>query len=976
MNSKQQKIIKLSALIFLTGIVLLILANMSGKTPVAHGGSENENIRGWLWSSNIGWISANCYNDYNNDGNFENCCDIPPDSACSSYVGAIVGNYGLKLADNQISGYAWANGECPGGGSSCPTSERQGMGWVCFGSYCGSSASVTDQGEEWGGQGTPAAQWKFNALNSDGTTPEETNNALDANLMPNFPSTSPQQVTGKYEKAFYFDGTDDYIKANSKDLFDLGGDFTIEAWIRQEGATGIRVIVSQDNAYNFGIDETGKLFFQFLAPPPQQQPVTVTSNSNCSGSDVNNICLQDNYKWHHVAVSRQGNSFRFYIDGFLNGGVISRSELIRNSRDLNIGKGTTQTGTYYFKGTIDNVSLWSRQKPSSEIWDDGNVEIDGWAKFTNMGPNDGWIKLKHCDANGNCFGAHLNDYSAGGGFYTLGGFVWNKDADNTGIGWIKDSPDHAPVVFDNLRAFDYGCSGGVPNIYLSWEVSRWAESYNYSRCQNSDCTSCTYIKYPAGGTCEAGSCSTTDRNQNYESLKEDTSYCYKMEALNDYGQRENSDGPYRLLTSFCPPKDIGVDGSVCGYNKVAWQPSDNMTRDADGYNIYRGLTYDSCGISDLANLKSKVAGGICDVIGHAGEALYNPATGPQIIEDKELVGWWKMNERNWNGSSDKVLDSSGLENNGVAEGHASPVVDGGKFKGAGVFDGNGDYITVADSASLRSTNDGLTIEGWVKRVDLGGVNGQTIMAKWDETLLQEKNSYRFGFDNNNHLVFWTWDGSSVVSVTQNSSIIDKINWHHVAVTYNGSEAKLWVDGSQQEVISTGLAPSLQNLEQLLYIGAYKGGNEAEGYFNGYLDNLAIYNYAKIPDEILRDAEAFPLETLPSADNSCKVSTGLSIYCSTSNNPTSCTDCTGSNDFCLTCNESQPCCRFFDKRVIANIPYFYRVTAFNETGVESPPSIINSAHSTENGCIGPSDLNAFRHDCDRSVCLPPVKTEER
>jgi hypothetical protein len=63
-----------------------------------------DNVSGWAWSENIGWISFNCYNDYNGDGVLEDHCSSS--------------NYGvnLNLSTKIFSGYAWS----------------ENVGWITF----------------------------------------------------------------------------------------------------------------------------------------------------------------------------------------------------------------------------------------------------------------------------------------------------------------------------------------------------------------------------------------------------------------------------------------------------------------------------------------------------------------------------------------------------------------------------------------------------------------------------------------------------------------------------------------------------------------------------------------------------------------------------------------------------------------------------------------------------------------------------
>lgn len=88
---------------FLAGI--LFFENDS-KIPEAKAAAA-QNIRGFAWSENIGWISFNCLNDYNGDGIEESHCT---DTGYAT-------DYGVNVnIDNTLSGYAWS----------------ENIGWISF----------------------------------------------------------------------------------------------------------------------------------------------------------------------------------------------------------------------------------------------------------------------------------------------------------------------------------------------------------------------------------------------------------------------------------------------------------------------------------------------------------------------------------------------------------------------------------------------------------------------------------------------------------------------------------------------------------------------------------------------------------------------------------------------------------------------------------------------------------------------------
>ena len=88
-------------------ILIIFLAIFSFRAKEAKAGQEH-NVSGWAWSENVGWISFNCYNDYNGDGVLESHCQ---DAGYPS-------NYGVNLNPSTkiFSGYAWS----------------ENVGWITF----------------------------------------------------------------------------------------------------------------------------------------------------------------------------------------------------------------------------------------------------------------------------------------------------------------------------------------------------------------------------------------------------------------------------------------------------------------------------------------------------------------------------------------------------------------------------------------------------------------------------------------------------------------------------------------------------------------------------------------------------------------------------------------------------------------------------------------------------------------------------
>jgi hypothetical protein len=153
-----------------------------------------------------------------------------------------------------------------------------------------------------------------------------------------------------------FDGTGDYLSTpDSADWDFSNGNFTIEAWVRLSvlpGADGLSdTIVSQRTsttsqyAFAFQIDNNG-LTFRYTTGGTSAIALSVSMGSSFALST-----------WYHVAVSRNGSSVNFFVDGTLIGTAsIGTDTIFASTALLYVGSGGTTTPNY-FTGWIDDLRI-------------------------------------------------------------------------------------------------------------------------------------------------------------------------------------------------------------------------------------------------------------------------------------------------------------------------------------------------------------------------------------------------------------------------------------------------------------------------------------------------------------------------------------------------------------------------------------------------------------------------------------------
>jgi len=219
---------------------------------------------------------------------------------------------------------------------------------------------------------------------------------------------------------------------------------------------------------------------------------------------------------------------------------------------------------------------------------------------------------------------------------------------------------------------------------------------------------------------------------------------------------------------------------------------------------------------------------------------------PQVRGSPPPVGCWKFDE----GTGSTAYDSSGNNNDGVIV-NATYSSDVPSLESNFSLEFSGtlapsvpaySYVTISDSPSLRP-NLGLTVEAWIKAFN---VQGRHILAK--EYGASTDDSYALWYD---------WDGYLRFGIkTQATSIGVPIpsmhQWHHVAGVCDGSYLRLYVDGN--EVVSGQFSIQLLYDSNPVLIGAddNNGDHIPDEVWNGLIDEVKIYDYARTPEEIWND----------------------------------------------------------------------------------------------------------------------------
>ncbi len=193
----------------------------------------------------------------------------------------------------------------------------------------------------------------------------------------------------------------------------------------------------------------------------------------------------------------------------------------------------------------------------------------------------------------------------------------------------------------------------------------------------------------------------------------------------------------------------------------------------------------------------------------------------------ELVGWWRLDE----GSGTIAYDASGNGNDGTFNG--APQWVAGRFGGALEFDGSDDYVTIGNLNLPGS----FTLAFWMLPPSLPGGWHSVVMKEYD---------YGFEFDGTN-LLGRSGNGTGGWGATVSTTISTPAIWYHAALTWNGSDLEMFIDGTS---VSKNSGTHISNTTPLLFAS----WNTSSEFFAGIIDDVRIYNHAMSESEILAAME--------------------------------------------------------------------------------------------------------------------------
>jgi chitodextrinase len=377
-------------------------------------------------------------------------------------------------------------------------------------------------------------------------------------------------------------------------------------------------------------------------------------------------------------------------------------------------------------------------------------------------------------------------------------------------------------------------------VNLTWSPSNsniGVSYYNVQRCQGSGCATFAQI----------GTSATT--NYSDTGLTASTTYTYQVQAVDVAGNLSTFSSPASATTltpdNQPPTQPTNLTATPAGASQINlnWTAStDNVgvtgyfVEQCQGANCttftqiatVTSTTYASAGLQPNSSYTFRVRA--TDAAGNLS-SYSNLATASTTSLLSGLVAAYSFDE----GTGTTITDSSGNGNNGLV---SDPLWVSGKYGSAVSFSSASTLVTIPDTPSLH-LGSAMTLEAWVNLYGVGAVGNPIIYKGYDSYYLDATTAQTVpgggGTFGSTDLMLY---GTSPLSAT---------TWTHLAVTYDGSTIRLYVNGNQ--VSSKAQTGSILGTNRVLQIG---GASDLFQSLYGVVDEVRVYNIALTQTQIQSD----------------------------------------------------------------------------------------------------------------------------
>ena len=608
-------------------------------------------------------------------------------------------------------------------------------------------------------------------------------------------------------KCLWFDGEDSTkIDADIQDNLEK---MTVCLWIKPNSlinTDGDSETILIDKGWQLGYYNDGKL--EFLVRTDGAYPQVYSSEN-----------IFEN-KWYYICgvLNGVGSNPNIYINGLdkSNDAATGSGSLDDAAFLLRIGA-TSNEWWGNFEGYIDEVKIYPYVRTANQILQDYNAGLSGVKSNSGVsvafgGSSDKWLsdglvgywKMDETattsgavDASGNGNdGTYYGNASTTGGKFGNGGVF-----SGTSTGYIEVADDDSLDVVDSitLSAWIKTVHDGFNSIILD---KKYHDCYTFRKKYDGTIRTAlriggTVYDYEPGGT-----------------LIDDENWHHVVTTYDGSSIKSYVDGSLVGV----PEEAFGTISATANNLIIGW--ASNLS----GSDYYWQGNLDEVRIYNRALSKSEV------------RKLYEWAPGPVLH--------LKMDEM----SGTSTYDVSGNENHGnFVSDASSPSWARGRYGGGLDFDGVDDYVLLPSTARpIRN----FTVSMWFKtdiEPNAYSPSHPSLIGGTGIGLPDEQGGFSLTWSSNNNTLYSDVYNSTTNSDNSYGLSSWKNDWHFVVATRDSITQELWIDGIKRDSDSTVVGDIDWSGYPLFRIGyGYRA------YFDGLIDDVRIYNYARTQKQILED----------------------------------------------------------------------------------------------------------------------------
>lgn len=669
----------------------------------------------------------------------------------------------------------------------------------------------------------PIAYWKFDE--GSGVTVNDSAGSNTSTITGATWASEDQCVSGK---CLSFNGTSDYV-ATPRQISSLNKGFTIQAWAYLTASSGWRWIVGEASDSYFFIGKSNQGNFMHIG-----------FNGVFGASNISEAVFHPN-QWYHVTVAWDGTANSNSIKIYLNGGLVAQRRATGTSLsngNLNIGR---RSISEFWQGQIDEVKIFPYALTEDQIKAEYNL---GAAAVIGTGPT----------VAPPAGGTLKNSLVAHWAFdEQYGQTAHNKVGDNHGTFGASTSPgSDDPTWKPSGECKVNGClsfdgtgdyvqlSTSEPFKITSKSVTFWGNLTsipNTFRLAVGGNSSNWYTGFASNGRMISSHVNSTwSQRVTYSSTNILTDNTW-----DHYAYTWDVNGSIVTVRLYKNGKLVGSDDFADGYSSAygslfilgALSPSSAFFQGKlDELKLYNTALTPEQVLQDMNAGASLTVG----IDANEADEIIDGAGAPPIAE-------WKFDEH----QGTTAYDTSGNGNDGAVNGATWKQ---GCQQGACLeFDGDNDQIALGSGAWSTITGP-VTVNAWVKTTSNSAAG---IISKYGTNSYF---TYRLYINTDGTVTFNRGDYNVFnTNITSISSINDG-QWHFISGIFDGSLMKIIIDGHEEASIAeTRSSEDHEQHSACIGVDRYNcltSGFDSKGYFNGQIDHVKIYDYARTPAQIAYD----------------------------------------------------------------------------------------------------------------------------